>query len=147
MRGPGANVKTRYGLQAVIHLARQERDRVVSVSEMAAVMTVSAKFLEDILGALRMAGIVRSRRGKDGGYQLILSPAELTALDVARAMEGPDAAAGREADGSLSRVTARVFDRALEAAAALLAEMTIDQLAEEARGLEVESAVAYMYHL
>jgi Rrf2 family protein len=147
VRGPGANAKTQYAVQAVIHLARQERDRVISASEMAAAMAISPKFLEDILGALRTAGIVRSRRGKDGGYALTAMPAELTVLDVVRAVEGPDAAAFRGPDGPLAQVTVRVFECALEAAAALLAERTIDQLAEEMRRLEAERAAPYMYHL
>jgi Rrf2 family protein len=67
VRGPGANVKTQYAVQAVIHLARRERNRVVPVSEIAAALAISPKFLEDILGALRTAGIVQSRRGKEGG--------------------------------------------------------------------------------
>lgn len=147
MRGPGANAKTQYAVQAVILLAQQEQSHVVSVSWMASVMAVSPKFLEDILGALRTAGIVRSRRGKEGGYSLALSPTELTVLDVVRAIEGPDSAAARAPGGSLAQVTVQVFAVALDAAAAILAERTIQQLADEAGRLEAERTTPYMYHL
>jgi len=146
VRGPGANVKTQYAVQAVIYLARQERLQVVPVSEIAAEVGISPKFLEDILGALRAAGIVQSRRGKEGGYQLVPSPAGLSVLELAQVMEGP-AAAAREPGGPIAQVTARAFDRALDAATAALAELTIEQLVEEARRLEAERAAAYMYHL
>ena len=147
MRGPGANAKTQYAVQAVIHLARQSQSQVVSVSGMAVAMEVSPKFLEDILGALRTAGIVQSRRGKEGGYSLAFSPSELTVLDVVRAIEGPDSSGARKAAGSLAQVTVRVFESALDAAAAVLTERTIEQLAEEAGRLEAERTTPYMYHL
>jgi Rrf2 family cysteine metabolism transcriptional repressor len=147
VRGPGANAKTRYGVQAVIYLARQERERVVPVSEIAISLAISPKFLEDILGALRTAGIVRSRRGKEGGYMLTTAPEGLTVLAVVRAMEGPDSSPERETDGPLGEVTRRVFECARAAAVAQLAERTIDQLVEDARRLEGERAEPYMYHL
>jgi Rrf2 family protein len=147
VRGPGANAKTRYGVQAAIYLARQERERVVPVSEIAIAMAISPKFLEDILGALRTAGIVRSRRGKEGGYVLTTPPEELTVLAVVQAMEGPDSGPERETEGPVGQVTQRVFDNARAAAVAHLAERTIDQLAEDARRLESERAEPYMYHL
>jgi Rrf2 family protein len=147
VRGPGANAKTRYGVQAVIYLARQERERVVPVSEIAVSLTISPKFLEDILGALRTAGIVRSRRGKEGGYVLTTAPEELTVLAVVRAMEGPDSTPEREPDGPVGEVTRRVFDGARAAAVAQLAERTIDELVEDTRRLEGERAEPYMYHL
>jgi Rrf2 family protein len=147
VRGPGANAKTQYAVQAVIHLALQERHQVVSVSGMAVALSISPKLLEDVLGALRTAGIVQSRRGKDGGYTLALAPAELSVLDVVRAVEGPDGAAGREAEGALAQVSAQAFETALAAAIKELAGRSIEQLAEEARRLEAERTAPYMYHL
>jgi DNA-binding IscR family transcriptional regulator len=75
------------------------------------------------------------------------SPAELTVLDVVRAIEGPDAPAPRAPDRPLAQVTVRVFESALDAATALLSERTIGQLVEEAGRLEAERATPYMYHL
>ncbi len=147
MRGPGANVKTRYAVQAVIYLARQERGQVVPVSAMAAAVGISPKFLEDILGALRAAGLVQSRRGKEGGYQLVPTPAELSVLQVVRALEGPVAESAGEAGGAIAEVTARAFGQALDAAVTLLADLTIEQLAEEAGRLDAEETPAYMYYL
>jgi Rrf2 family protein len=147
VRGPGANVKTQYAVQAVIYLARQEGPQVAPVSEIAAALGISPKFLEDILGALRVAGIVRSRRGKEGGYQLVTAPADLSVLELVQAVEGPVLAASHETGGPLARVAGQAFDRALDAATAVLAATTVDQLVDEALRLEVERAPAYMYHL
>jgi len=50
---------------------------------------IPAKFLEGILGALRQAGIVGSRRGADGGYWLARPADDVTVADVIRAVDGP----------------------------------------------------------
>jgi len=50
---------------------------------------IPLKFLENILGELKHAGIVRSQRGSDGGYWLARPAAEITIADVIRAVEGP----------------------------------------------------------
>lgn len=50
---------------------------------------IPLKFLENILVELRVAGIVNSRRGPDGGYWLAQPAAEVSVADVIRATEGP----------------------------------------------------------
>jgi Rrf2 family protein len=47
------------------------------------------KFLENILGDLRHAGLVRSQRGADGGYWLNRPANEISVADIIRAVEGP----------------------------------------------------------
>ncbi len=55
----------------------------------AAAQQIPAKFLEAILGALRLAGLVASRRGADGGYWLARPAGEISVADVIRAVDGP----------------------------------------------------------
>ena len=50
---------------------------------------IPPKFLENILGDLRHARLVRSQRGADGGYWLARPAEEITVADVWRAVEGP----------------------------------------------------------
>jgi Rrf2 family protein len=50
---------------------------------------IPLKFLENILGDLRHAGIVRSQRGAEGGYWLARPADQITVADVIRAVEGP----------------------------------------------------------
>jgi Rrf2 family protein len=47
------------------------------------------RFMENILGELRQAGIVASKRGAEGGYMLARPPAEIALADVIRAVDGP----------------------------------------------------------
>jgi len=50
---------------------------------------IPLKFLENILGELRHAGVVRSQRGVEGGYWLARPAEEITVAEVVRAVEGP----------------------------------------------------------
>lgn len=61
----------------------------MKAEEIAAVQGIPHKFLEGILGDLRRAGIVDSRRGGGGGYRLARDAAGLTVADVIRAVDGP----------------------------------------------------------
>ena len=51
--------------------------------------SIPLKFLENILGDLRHAGLVRSQRGADGGYWLNRPANEISVADIIRAVEGP----------------------------------------------------------
>jgi Rrf2 family protein len=146
VRGLGTNARTRYGVQTVIYLAQHDRAAVVPVSAIAAAVSISPKALEDILAALRVAGIVQSRRGKEGGYQLVPAAGELTLLRVVEAMEGP-VSPGPEAVGGIARATADAFDRVTEAATRVMAFLTVEELVKDANSLESEQAASYMYFL
>jgi Rrf2 family protein len=82
------SAKVDYALRATIELAAAgvvpvKGERIAQAQE------IPLKFLENILGDLRHAGIVRSQRGVEGGYWLARPPEEITVADVVRAVEGP----------------------------------------------------------
>jgi Rrf2 family protein len=60
-----------------------------TVGDLAERQNIPPRFLENILLALRRAGLVHSRRGTDGGFRLALPADEITVADVLRAAEGP----------------------------------------------------------
>ena len=82
------SAKVDYARRAVIELAATG-DSPVKGERIAQAQEIPLKFLENILGDLRHAGIVRSQRGVDGGYWLGKSPDEITVAEVVRAVEGP----------------------------------------------------------
>jgi Rrf2 family protein len=89
MRSVRISAKTDYALRAVIELAALDSDEPVKGEALARAQDIPLRFLENILGDLRNAGIVESRRGVDGGY-LLARPADQIALaDVVRAVDGP----------------------------------------------------------
>ncbi|MFF5011915.1 RrF2 family transcriptional regulator [Streptomyces sp. NPDC001165] len=78
-----------YAVRAVLELAVREGDTPMKAEEIAAVQDIPHKFLESILGDLRRAGIVESRRGGGGGYRPARAAAAITVADVIRAVDGP----------------------------------------------------------
>lgn len=81
--------KTKYGLKALVHLARRDPGKPVQIAEIAQVEQISQKFLESILLTLRRNGFLGSRKGKGGGYYLIKPPSEIPMTTVMRVLEGP----------------------------------------------------------
>ena len=78
-----------YGIRALITLASQEGDGVVQIKEIAAREKIPVKFLEQILLALKNAGLVNSRMGSSGGYHLSRPPEQINLGQVVRILDGP----------------------------------------------------------
>jgi Rrf2 family protein len=85
------STKMRYGSRVLSELARVHPERTVSVRELAERQEISEKYLGHIMSALKSAGIVRSIRGKYGGYELARRPGEITLAEVYRVLEGSPA--------------------------------------------------------
>ena len=77
-----------YAVRAAVELASAGGGPVKGEA-LATAQSIPPKFLENILGDLRHAGIVRSQRGAEGGYWLARPAEEITVADVVRAVEGP----------------------------------------------------------
>ena len=107
------SAKADYAVRAVVELAAVDDERPIKAERIASAQEIPLNFLENILGELRHAGIVRSHRGADGGFRLAKPADQVTVADVIRAVEGPlasvrggppeDAAYGGAA-GTLPRV-------------------------------------------
>jgi Rrf2 family transcriptional regulator, cysteine metabolism repressor len=81
------SVKSHYAACAVLRLARHFPDSgALKAEDLAAEQSVSPKYLVQILIELKDHGIVRSLRGKDGGYLLAKPPAEITLDDLLHAL-------------------------------------------------------------
>ena len=77
-----------YAVRAAVVLAAAG-DGPTKGEAIAQAQSIPLKFLENILGDLRHAGLVRSQRGADGGYWLGRPASEITVADIIRAVEGP----------------------------------------------------------
>ena len=64
------STKGRYGLRAIIDLARYSEEEPVSISSIAARQDISERYLEQLVALLKKAGLVKSIRGASGGYVL-----------------------------------------------------------------------------
>ncbi|MFL5822657.1 MAG: RrF2 family transcriptional regulator [Solirubrobacteraceae bacterium] len=82
------SAKADYAVRAAIELAATDGDPV-KAERVANAQGIPLNFLENILGELRHAGIVRSQRGAEGGFRLARPPDQITIADVIRAVDGP----------------------------------------------------------
>ena len=64
------STKGRYALRVMLDLAMQKQEEYVSLNDIAQRQKISMKYLESIVGMLNKAGLLQSRRGKDGGYRM-----------------------------------------------------------------------------
>ena len=82
------STKGTYGLRAVVGLAARYGEGPVSLSAVATEQGISEAYLEQLMRSLKKAGIVKTARGKAGGYLLTREPANISVLEVLRALEG-----------------------------------------------------------
>ena len=85
------STRARYGSRAMAELAVAYPAGSVSVKQLARKQHISIKYLEQIMGLLKTAGLVRSARGTHGGYTLSRNPGAINLGDVYRALEGSTA--------------------------------------------------------
>jgi len=81
--------KSKYGLKALLLLAREHERGPILASEIAERERIPEKFLQGILLELKRRGLVRSKRGHGGGYQLARDPATINFGEIIRTLEGP----------------------------------------------------------
>jgi Rrf2 family protein len=81
--------KGKYGLKALVHLAGLPEGETVQSHEIAEANNIPKKFLDAILGELRVGGIVRSKKGKGGGYMLARDASKISIGSAIRVLDGP----------------------------------------------------------
>jgi Rrf2 family protein len=95
------SAKADYAVRAAVELATRG-DGPWKGELIADAQDIPLKFLENILGELKHAGLVRSQRGTEGGYWLARPAEEITIADVIRAVEGPLASVRGESPEDLA---------------------------------------------
>lgn len=127
------STKGRYALRIMIDLAQHDSDIPVSVREIADRQDISGKYMEQIIGVLTRAGLLRSVRGAQGGYHLTKPAKEITVGMILRATEGDLAPAecvksevpcGRTNECS----TRLVFEKVYSAINNVIDNVTLDEL-------------------
>ena len=141
--------KARYGLRALVDLAVHIQECPVPLVEIAKRQEMSLNYLEQVLGALRKAGIVKSMKGPKGGYSLDKEPKEITVEEILAAVEGKfcivEKKKEKELDALQRAIRKLVWNQIDEDVIALLQDMTLAEIADKAseseKKLKTESGV------
>lgn len=127
--------KAEYALRALVAMGREHEGTNFSIQDLARNEDIPLKFLEQILLALKNGGLLKSKRGVGGGYQLVTPPSRITLGDVVMLFDGPfDPLPGAE-HVALSEVFAELRDQVAQ----WLSEHTIAQIIEKERSRETVS--------
>jgi len=89
MRAVKVSTRGDYASRALLSLALHHGDGPTSVRDIAERTGLPQPYLEQILLALKGAGLVRSKRGVGGGYVLARAPAEISLAQIVSAVDGP----------------------------------------------------------
>lgn len=134
--------KGRYGLRALIDLAKYSEIEPVSINSIATRQGISERYLEQLMTLLKKAGIIKSIRGAGGGYVLAREMSEISVGDVLRALEGSlepvECAAFSQEDSCEAAggcVTKYVWQRINESINQTVNEISLKQLVDESKAV------------
>jgi Rrf2 family transcriptional regulator, iron-sulfur cluster assembly transcription factor len=82
------STKSRYGVRALFDMAYHSGTLPVQIKDISRRQAISPRYLEQIFQDLKKGGLLKSKRGPQGGYQLTMKPHEITVRDIVLAAEG-----------------------------------------------------------
>jgi Rrf2 family protein len=139
------SAKAEYAIKAMLDLALHPRSELIPIQDIAARQAIPQRYLEQVLLALKRAGLLTSKRGSSGGYHLTKPPEEITVGAVLRAVDGdtaPFEVLGRRGDGyDLMELWKEIGD----AVSGVVDGLTFGELAARVR--ERRAALRSMYYI
>lgn len=131
------STKGRYGVRMLLDLALHQGEGQRTLKEVSEAQHISQKYMSRLLPKLVRAGIVKSARGVDGGYQLCKEPAEITFLQIVEVMEGPICLTPCVKDSSCQRFdicpATDIWKRISGSMREVLAHVTLQDLLDSAK--------------
>lgn len=152
------STKSRYGLRALFDMAYHSGTLPAQIKDISRRQAISPRYLEQIFQDLKKAGLLRSRRGPQGGYFLAKKPQEITVRDIIEAAEGEMALVDctKEAKARKKKcefdnlcVTQTIWAEAGRRLNEYFESVTLKDLCDEGRrlGLEKELDHRFMYFI
>lgn len=104
---------------------------LAQIEHLARTESVPANFLAQILGKLRNAGLITSRRGNQGGYILARPPEEVSLYDILLAVEGQCLQLSGNVEGRSGPRIKQVWDEISRDLVVKTRSYTLDQFASK----------------
>jgi Rrf2 family protein len=152
------STKSRYGLRALFDMAYNSGTLPVQIKDISRRQEISPRYLEQIFQSLKKAGILKSKRGPQGGYFLAKAPEQITVKAILEAAEGDtllvDCLNERKSNKGAcqfdaSCVTQTVWQEATERLNEYLSQTTLKSLCEkgQAMGIKKEQDHRFTYYI
>lgn len=146
------SLKATYGIMAALDVALQNGAAPVQAKAIAKRQAIPLRFLEQVLHAMKQAGLVESVRGAQGGYTLGKKPSDISLAEIVEALDGPLSSPAR---GSATRrlrgqvkpdaLLANIWERVHQAELSVMGAVTLKDLAERQEQLDQKRTL--MYHI
>jgi len=121
------SLKVEYACQVLAQLGYSvEAAELPHIDDLAKAEAIPSNYLVQILNELRTAGLIISRRGKQGGYALARPPAEISLHDIMLAVEGNTLAHSKNGKGQSSARTTAVWEQVSSRFSGMLREYTVE---------------------
>ena len=120
------STKSDYAIKALVRLALANGNEPVQAREISDYAGIPSKFLEQVMHDLRQGGLVKSQRGKGGGYAIARDPATISFADVIDLIDGSHGGMGRMRNGDRAEpLVEPVWREVRECTRAILRSATI----------------------
>ncbi|MBI4733206.1 MAG: Rrf2 family transcriptional regulator [Rubrobacteridae bacterium] len=138
------STKCRYGTRAILDIALNCEGGPVHLRDLAKRQKLSMKYLEQIVPGLKIAGLIHSHRGANGGYTLARTPERINLLEVIEALEGCLITVDCTADPDLCERTCEcaVHDVWVEAQGAMRTTLNSITLADLAKQQKLKNSLS-----
>ncbi|MDR0533504.1 MAG: Rrf2 family transcriptional regulator [Verrucomicrobiales bacterium] len=147
--------KSEYGVRALVEIAMRSRNGEgwYQIAQIAEASQIPEKFLEQILLALKNGGILKSRRGIEGGYSLNTSPEDIHMDQIVRLLDGfslNEEAKSAKEDEKLD-VSVRIYNqlvrKAHQASLDILHKVSLNDLVEQVKKQRVVAGESLEYQI
>jgi Rrf2 family protein len=127
------STRGRYASRIMVLLAADPEMRPVTKYQIAEEEGITPAYVQQLMMALRSAGLVKSHRGRDGGFSLSRPPVAITVADILKAVEGEVMPAPCRSTGHCERAascpTRPLWERAADLLDGLFSRTTLADLA------------------
>ncbi len=127
------STKARYAVRALVDLGAHENGTPLQIKDIAARENLSVRYLENLFTLLRSANILKSSKGKNGGFLLARNPEDITIREIIEVVEGDLAVVScvimpDSCDKALNCTTRKVWNKMSKALINTLNSITLAEL-------------------
>jgi len=152
------STKSRYGLRALFDMAYHSGTLPSQIKDISRRQGISPRYLEQIFQDLKKAGLLKSRRGPQGGYHLARDPKDINLKEIVQATEGgmsfvdcdkPVSKRRNKCEFDNQCVTQKIWSEAARRLSEYLESVTLKDLCDDGKemGLEKELDHRFMYFI